>query len=824
MRWACCLVVFLLVIQEKPCATANTLKLIEHSKASFFEALQSGKTSFVYFGNEVNPTIGLFLEHLEKSAHALEDYGILVAKVNCTKERIPKYCTAEKLMKKVYLFRGPTVLKNFDTDTVFDVNAIVAHVLFAVLFNEVKYVQTPGELLGIERIAKGLADVVLAYVQILGLPEHRAVMETTFVYGAKYQFVLTTGGSVLKHMGVEDPSSLQSGLWFLHCKAAKRHSDPCQHTALKRPLTTLNIYTFLQLMEAPLVTEVRVDPSEVETVHSHLRTPLLFLFTQADTLAMDRSTTDSLAWKLCGEVGLVLVHRDSPDVKTPKEYNTAFRLPGEGSQVKYFTLKNIKEVVNLFREKSVEDEEEDKEEDEVDWAVLDVLDDEVAESLYRDRDHGPDLDLISELTADTFSSAVTGYGHTVVLFFVKWDAVSMAFMQSYIEVADKLEGVVDVQLTCVDCGEWTDVCSNELISAFPTVRVYRPGEPPQSYKGMLGAEGLSRFIMLSRVSTPVLLSSEDEVRSFLGGELYQQHADLSPVRVLGLFSSSQDPGRDIFEEAARLLRGEAVLGLFADTHTERWAEDYSVKLPAMLVSRGPGTHIEPHSLHVSAVEELVSDIQKAMLDSFPELTVENLPVYLDLQKPLLLVFLGEEEEEEEMEEEGGRQSEGVRAELRSLQGTGRLDSYLPCWIHLGRTPTGRAVLESYLGTVPPLPALVLSQLGTGGEVFHYPPEQPLMSEAVLLWLQRVENKEEQPAGVISDEKWGPPVPFYDFLSIMDQEAPGYAAQKTHKLKTRGREQGEEDGCEQGSSSERTLNRKPPKDRMGPLTPHQHSEL
>ncbi|KAG9328480.1 hypothetical protein JZ751_013562, partial [Albula glossodonta] len=178
-------------------------------------------------------------------------------------------------MKKVYLFRGSNVLKNFDTDTVFDVDAIVAHVLFAVLFNEVKYVQTPGELQSIERIAKGLADVVLAYVQILGLPgqsvfanalwlfcvlpEHRAVMETTFVYGAKYQFVLTTGGSMLKHMG----------------------SDPCHYTPLKRPLTTLNIYTFLQLMEAPLVTEANAHPSKVETVHSHLRMPLLFLFTQA---------------------------------------------------------------------------------------------------------------------------------------------------------------------------------------------------------------------------------------------------------------------------------------------------------------------------------------------------------------------------------------------------------------------------------------------------------------------------------------------------------------------------------------------------------------
>ncbi|XP_036398378.1 thioredoxin domain-containing protein 16 [Megalops cyprinoides] len=824
MAWAFCFLVFFLCIKTTPCVTANTSKLIDHTKTSFLEALQSGKTSFVYFGNQVNPTIRLFLEHLEKSADALEDYGILVAKVNCTKERVPKYCTGEKLMKKVYLFRGSDVLKNFDADTVFDVDAIVAHVLFAVLFNEVRYVQTPAELLSIERIAKGLADVVLAYVQILGLPEHRAVMEATFVYGTKYQFVLTTGGSVLKHMGVEDPSSLQSGLWFLHCKEVMRRSDPCHHTALKRPLTTLNIYTFLQLMEAPLVTETRMDPTEVETVHNRLRTPLLFLFTQAETLAVDRNTAETLAWRLRGEVGLALVHRDSPDVKTPQEYNAAYRLPAEGSAVKYFTLKNIEEVFSLFREEPVQDEEEDKE-DEEDWAVLDVLDDEVAESVYRDRDLGLDLELILELTADTFNKAVTEYDHVVVLFFVKWDAVSMAFMQSYQDVAETLEGVAGVQLACVDCGEWTDVCSSEGVSAFPTVRVYRPGEPPQPYRGMLGAESLSNFIMLCHVPTPVLLPSEEKAWSFLGGELHQGHAALSPVRVLGLFGSSPDSGRGMFEEAARLLRGETVLGLFSETQTQKWAEDYSVTLPAILLSRGPGTHIEPYSLHLSTVEEMAADIRKAVLDSFPELTVENLPSYLELGKPLLLLFVGDEGDEEEEEEEGARQYEAVRGELRSLQGTGRLDSYLPCWIHLGRTPSGRAVLESYLGSVPMLPALVLSQLSTGREVFQYPPEQPLLSEGILQWLQRVEKKEEQPAGVISDEKWGPPVPFYDFLSIMDQEAPGYAAQKSPKLKISGREVEEEGLDKEGISGDgRTLNHKLPKSQLGPRPPHQHNEL
>lgn len=64
----------------------------------------------------------------------------------------------------------------------------------------------------------------------------------------------------------------------------------------------------------------------------------------------------------------------------------------------------------------------------------------------------------------------------------------------------------------------------------------------------------------------------------------------------------------------------------------------------------------------------------------------------------------------------------------------------------GRTPVGRSVLEKYLGFVPPLPALVMSQLKTGGEVFLFPPERLLMAKNILQWIQDVENGQEQPAG------------------------------------------------------------------------------
>uniref|UniRef100_A0A8C7PRH7 Thioredoxin domain containing 16 n=1 Tax=Oncorhynchus mykiss TaxID=8022 RepID=A0A8C7PRH7_ONCMY len=772
MAWFICVIILLLCSKSEQCTTGNASKLIEHTAAHFFEKMQSGKMYFIYFGKQA------------------------------------KYCTGEKLMKKVYLFRGGNVLKSFDTDTVFDVNAIVAHVLFTVLFDEVRYVHTIAELQSVERAAKGKADIVLGHVQVLGLPEHRALMETAFVYGVKYQFVLTTGGPVLTNMGVDDISSLTAGLWFLHCKGASQsqHSDPCPHTALRRALTTLHIYTFLQLMEAPL-SEASVEPSEVNMVHSHLQVPLLFLFSQPHTVALDRVTAQTLAWRLRGQVGLVLIHRSVP-AKGHDNTGSSYLLLGCGSEVKYLILNNLEEVIDLFRDESTPEEEE---EDDDNWATLDVLDDEVAESVYRDRGQSLDMDAVTELTADTFHSTVAESDYTVVLFYVKWDAVSMAFMQSYIEVSESLEDadVSDVELAVLDCGEWTDVCSAQKIRSFPTVRLYRPQEPSQPYQGMLGTESVNRFIMLSRLVSPVLLSSPDEVTSFLEGDLYQRHAAIAPVTVLGLFSSTADAGVPVFKEAAKALRGETMVGLFADRQAEIWAVEYSVTLPAILVSRGPTGQTEAHSLNLCMPDQLVTHIQRALLDTFPELTVENLPLYLEVKKKLLLLFVGEEES-------GRKGNKRVLDDMRSLLNTGLLNPYLPCWIHLGHTPAGKAVLEAYLGFLPLLPALVVSQLATGGEVFHYPTGRPLMVQPILQWLQRVEDGEEPPAGVIVDEKWMPSMPFYDFLSVMDQEVPGYASQRSAKTKTNRIERAE--GEKEKSSSGGSPTTKPPQ------TSHHHSEL
>ncbi|KAG7234409.1 hypothetical protein INR49_029361 [Caranx melampygus] len=322
-----CIATFLLWTRSGGCTEkANTSDLIEYTAADFYEKLHSGKMMFIYFEHKVSPTISLFLVELEKSAEVLQDYGVLVGKVNCNKELVHNTAKTKGCCTQFFCSGS------------------------AILREEVKYVHTDADLLAMEKAARGQKDMVLGYVRSLGTQEHRSMMETAYVYGTKYQFILITGGPVLKHLGVNE-SSHSSQVWFLHCRVHSGFMTPltserCPLTRMRKPLSILSLHSFLQLMEAPLVcTTTLRGPAPTIPLPADAQ---VFLFSHPATEHLDLDTATTLAWRLRGIALLLLVHRQSPAVKTPNEYNAAYRLPEKSLEVKYMTLYNLDEVLELF--------------------------------------------------------------------------------------------------------------------------------------------------------------------------------------------------------------------------------------------------------------------------------------------------------------------------------------------------------------------------------------------------------------------------------------------------------------------------------------------
>ncbi|XP_041071184.1 thioredoxin domain-containing protein 16 isoform X1 [Carcharodon carcharias] len=729
----------------------------------FINILQSGKTSLIYFKRTTNPSIRLFLQQLENSSESLEEYGITVAQVNCATEKVPKYCENEDVLKKAYLFRGNIMLRSFATDTLFDVDAIVANVLFILLFNEIKYVSSLMDLHDIENNMKGRGDVIFTFVRAIGVPEHRAIMETAFVYGAKYQFVLTTEQSVLEGMDLEDPDRLSAKLWFCHCKMATDRNQPCKRSSFKQPLTTVNIHSYLKVLEAPLVTEVTVPPERVSTVHVQLKMPVVFIFTQRETYEHDRITAESVAWQLLGRAGVVLVPRTQLQPNVPADVTVGYRPAGGDFSINYFVITSAEEIVDLVKGEVTTREEDDEDED---MDFIGVQDDEVSEAVYRDRWRELDVDLVQALTDSSFPTSLATIPHVVVLFYTAWDAVSMAFLQSYMAVSTKLADLKDLVLTRVNCGDWPDVCLKENVTCFPAVKIYIQGENPLPYTGMLGTQSLLKFIMLSRVPNPVLLTSAEDVEAYLKGEL---HHDLKPhwdIPVVGLFSPEMKKVKDAFIEAAYSLRGTVVLGLYTQRDVSYLSQKFGAALPALVFVRNEESHIEGIHLDSLSTEDIVSAVKSAMLEKLPEITVENFPSYFQPLKPLLILFIDNDD----------TKTLKAREELAEFTKLS-VQMYTTCWIDLRNTPVGKEILQVYLNYLPQLPALILVQLSSSGQVFAFPEGQLISRMGVLHWLKKVQTGQEDPKNLLQGREWTPPQATYDFLAIMDIVRPGFAKQR-----------------------------------------------
>ncbi|TEA24913.1 hypothetical protein DBR06_SOUSAS33610015 [Sousa chinensis] len=726
--------------------------LPELSPQKFFSTLQPGKATLAYFCQADSPSTSVFLEELNEADKPLQDYGISVTKVNCVTEETLRYCGSEKNVMKAYLFRGHILLREFPTDTLFDVDAIVAHVLFALLFNEVKYITTLGDLQNTENALKGKANIAFSYVRAIGTPEHRAVMEAAFVYGTTYQFVLTTEIALLESIGTEDIE--YAHLYFFHCKPVLDLTQQCRRTLMEQSLTTLNIHRFIKTMEAPLLTEVAEDPQQVSTVHLQLGLPLVFIVSQQATYEADRTTAEWVAWRLLGKAGVLLLLRDSLEVDFPQNANVVFKRAEEGVPVEFLVLNNIDLIVSRVESSMHIEEMHEDEDNDIEGPDMDIQDDEVAETVYRDRKRQLPLELAVELTEETFNATVTA-SDSIVLFYAGWQAVSMAFLQSYIDVAIKLKGTSTMLLTRVNCADWSHVCAKQNVTEFPVVKMYREGENPVSYTGMLGTEDLLKFIKLNRISCPVNITSVQEAEEYLSGKLHKDLISYSSVSVLGLFSPTMTTAKEEFTEAGNYLKGCVITGIYSEEDVLTLSNKYAVTLPALLLARHKEGKIESISLANVHAQEIVQIITNASLEIFPEITVENLPTYLRLQKPLLILF-----------SDGSINPQHKKAILTLLKEK-HLDSLTPCWLNLKNTPVGRGILQAYFDTLPPLPLLAVVNLHSGGQVFAFPSDQAITEQNLLLWLKKLEAGLESHIKILPAQKWKPPLPAYDFLSMMD---------------------------------------------------------
>lgn len=261
------------------------------------------------------------------------------------------------------------------------------------------------------------------------------------------------------------------------------------------------------------------------------------------------------------------------------------------------------------------------------------------------------------------------------------------------------------------------------------------------------------------------ITSVQEAEEYLHGELYKDLISHSRVSVLGLFSPTMTTAKENFTEAGKYLKGYVITGIYSEEDVSILSNKYTATLPTLLLARHKEDKVESIPLANTHAQDIIQIITNSLLETFPEITVENLPTYLRLQKPLLTLF------------SDGNINPQYKKAILTLIKEKHLDSLTPCWLNLKNTPVGRRILQAYFDALPPLPVLVVVNLHSGGQVFAFPSDQAVTEQNLLLWLEKLEAGLESPITILPAQEWKPPLPAYNFLRMMDAAASQHSSRK-----------------------------------------------
>ncbi|PWN45526.1 hypothetical protein IE81DRAFT_309237 [Ceraceosorus guamensis] len=231
---------------------------------------------------------------------------------------------------------------------------------------------------------------------------------------------------------------------------------------------------------------------------------------------------------------------------------------------------------------------------------------------------------VVDLTKDTFASFVENENLSLVEFFAPWCGHCQALKPHYEESATALlKEETPIKLAKVDCTVEEDVCSEQEVQGYPTLKVFRKGTASE-YNGPRKADGIISY--MKKQALPALSEvAPADLEEFKKKDKLVAVAYLADgAKELATFSSLADKLRDSY-----------VFGHVADAEAAK-AED--VKVPSIVLYRSfdePKIVYSGKLTDESAIEEFIKAESTPLVD---EVGPENFMTYAEAGVPLAYYF------------------------------------------------------------------------------------------------------------------------------------------------------------------------------------------
>ncbi|KAF8914643.1 protein disulfide isomerase [Mucidula mucida] len=242
-------------------------------------------------------------------------------------------------------------------------------------------------------------------------------------------------------------------------------------------------------------------------------------------------------------------------------------------------------------------------------------------------------DVIS-LTASDFDTIVKPEPLILVEFFAPWCGHCKALAPHYEEAATALKEK-NIKIAKVDCVDQADLCQANGISGYPTLRVYKNGEP-SDYQGPRKADGIIAYMV--KQSLPAV--------STVTADSFDEFSTADKVVIIAYVSSASDALATEFATAAEKHRDDYLFGQVTD---EALIAAKGVSAPTIVVYRSfdEPTVTYPYPVSAATAQEIADWILDLSVPIIDEVSSENYAVYAQSTKPLAYLFLDPTAEDKE---------------------------------------------------------------------------------------------------------------------------------------------------------------------------------
>uniref|UniRef100_A0A7S1KQ37 Protein disulfide-isomerase n=1 Tax=Percolomonas cosmopolitus TaxID=63605 RepID=A0A7S1KQ37_9EUKA len=253
---------------------------------------------------------------------------------------------------------------------------------------------------------------------------------------------------------------------------------------------------------------------------------------------------------------------------------------------------------------------------------------------------------VTSLTQDTFDDFVKENEFVLIEFYAPWCPHCKALAVPFGEAAATLNAEGSpIKLADLDCEKNNEICTRFQVPGFPTLKLFKNGEPFKDYEEGRQAEDIVNYLK-RKTGPPAVALARDAVEKFL-----KEHSSISTI--VGYFQNKESELYQAFQKTAESLDDFVFGEVVGDGHEG----DDKIVLHRYF-------HEEPLSITERVSEKIVQFITGHGFPLVDEINGKTFKRFVDSGLPIAVLFVKYDEDKQKNIDQLQKAAENLRGKIQ----------------------------------------------------------------------------------------------------------------------------------------------------------------